>query len=96
MAQTAGRPVAAPVRLSRWVAQRPGISRSLEHFRTFSVLSKMGGRNMDFRQVLELAKRFDEKLQLATETCNLAKRDRLLREARELDRMLKNPEPVSE
>jgi hypothetical protein len=70
--------------------------RSLEHFRTFSVLPKMGDSRMDFQQILELTKQFDEKLQLATETCNLAKRDRLLREARELDRRLKNPEPVGE
>ena len=51
---------------------------------------------MDFRQICELAKEFDEKLQLATETCDLAKRDRLLREARELDRRLKEPEPVDD
>ncbi len=51
---------------------------------------------MDFRQICELAKRFDEKLQLATETCDLAKRDRLLREARELDQRIKSPEPIAD
>jgi hypothetical protein len=51
---------------------------------------------MDFQQICELAKRFDEKLQLAAETCDLARRDRLLREAKELDRRIKDPGPVNE
>jgi hypothetical protein len=70
--------------------------RFIERFRISGVLFKTGSAPMDFRQICELAKRFDEKLQLATETCDLAKRDRLLREARELDQRIKSPEPIAD